>query len=119
MERTAKPVIAGICSIVAGALGVLSSIGFFIGSSVMGSFMMGAIRDIPRMMPGILIIIGVLLLIVSVIAIVGGIYALKRQLWGLALAGAILAIFSFYPPVGLLLGIAAIVLLILAKAEFV
>ena len=117
MEKTVKPMIAGICSIVSGGLGILLSIGLFVGSSIVGSLMMGAARE-ARMVPGLLIGMGIPLLIVSIVAIVGGVYALKRRIWGLALAGGILAIFSFYPPIGLGLGIAAIVLLVLSKGEF-
>jgi len=52
-------------------------------------------------------------LIISILAIVGGIYALKRKNWGMALAGSIAAFFCSFP-----LGIAAIVLTALSKNEF-
>ncbi|MFC1845831.1 hypothetical protein ACFLYM_00250 [Chloroflexota bacterium] len=117
MERTCKPMIAGICTIVAGALGVIMAIGILIGSGIIGSLMIGAVADIPRILPGILIAIAIPVMIIAIIAIVGGVYALKRKIWGLALAGAILSIF-IASPLGLALGIAAIVLLILSKEEF-
>jgi len=45
---------------------------------------------------------------------VGGVYALQRKKWGLALVGSIAA---FFPPKWIL-GIAAIVLTVLAREEF-
>ncbi len=47
------------------------------------------------------------------LALTGGIFTLQRKRWGLALAGAIVAILPFS-----LLGMAAIVLIILSKNEF-
>lgn len=57
----------------------------------------------------IVIILGLL----GALAIVGGVYALKRKIWGLALAGSIAAIFGSMP-----LGIAGLVLTVLSKKEF-
>ena len=53
------------------------------------------------------------LLISCILALVGGIYALHRKKWGLALAGAIAAFLPFS-----LLGTAAIIFTVLAKGEF-
>jgi len=53
------------------------------------------------------------LAVVWLLAIVGGVYALKRARRGWALTGSIVALFPSWP-----LGIAAIVFTILAKNEF-
>ena len=47
--------------------------------------------------------------------IVGGIFALRRRVWGLALAGAICA---FLVPAGFILGILAIIFVAMGKREF-
>jgi hypothetical protein len=57
--------------------------------------------------------IAITLGVLGVLAIVGGVYALKRKIWGLALAGSIAAIFGSFP-----LGIAGLVLTVLSKKEF-
>jgi len=57
----------------------------------------------------------------GIVAIVGGVFALKRRRWRLALAGSICAIFSvvFLPIlVNVPLAIAAIVLVVLGRGEF-
>ena len=51
--------------------------------------------------------------IIGILAIVGGIYALRRKIWGLALAGSIAAFFPSW-----ILGLTAIVLTALSKNEF-
>jgi hypothetical protein len=73
-------------------------------------------RFVPDMPPYLVPIFTALALpfaIVGILAIVGGIYALRRKIWGLALAGSIAAFFPSW-----LLGIAAIVLTALSKKEF-
>lgn len=104
MEKTWKPTVAGILSIIAGAIQLIWGIAVAavggIGGALVGMGWLSAI--------------GAPLIILGIIAIVGGIYALKRRIWGLALAGAICALVG--PQ--FLLGIAAIVFVALGKNEF-
>jgi hypothetical protein len=58
------------------------------------------------------IIMGVILVVLGVIAVLGGIWALRRRSFGLALAGAVCVL-----PLGIL-GILAIVCIALARREF-
>ena len=103
MEKTWKPTTAGILAIIAGALQVIfgivvaavGSIGWFFGMGWLSAF-------------------GAPLIIVGIIAIVGGIYALKRSLWGLALAGSICALVGPW----FILGVLAIIFVSLGKREF-
>ena len=104
MEKTWRPTTAGILSIIAGSIGVIigilvASIGGFIGT-FFGIPWTGAF--------------GVPALIFGVVAIVGGIYALRREVWGLALAGSICALFG----PGVILGLLAIIFVSLGKGEF-
>ena len=54
------------------------------------------------------------LIIFGIIAIVGGIYALQRRVWGMALAGSIFALIGPW----FILGILAIIFVALGKGEF-
>ncbi len=47
------------------------------------------------------------------LALIGGIFALKKKLWGLALAGSIAALFIFFP-----CGIPAIIFVAMGNSEF-
>ena len=103
MERTWKPTVAGILAIIGGAIetilglviATVGSIGWFFG--------------VPWVS-----VIGAPLIILGIIAIVGGTYALRRRIWGLALAGSICALIG---PWGLL-GLLAIIFVSLGKGEF-
>ena len=107
MEKTWKPTTAGILSIIAGVFGLIGAI--VIG--VVGGTLAG-LEEIPGIST-IFAAIAIPLIIIAVIAIVGGIYALKRRIWGLALAGTICSLLCIW-----ILGIPAIIFVILGKNEF-
>jgi hypothetical protein len=113
MEKTWKPTAAGVLSIIAGAGGIIMGIVF----AVLGDIIVD-IRDTTYGIEVLRLsssgVSSIILGILGIIAIVGGIYALRRRVWGLALAGSIFAILS---PVGLL-GLLAIIFVILGKGEF-
>jgi hypothetical protein len=112
MGRTWKPTTAGILAIIVGAIDlifgiVIATVGI-IGSSLIG-WLFGA--GFPG---GFLSVIGVPLIVLGIVAIVGGIHALNRKTWGLALTGSICALVS----PGFLLGLLAIIFVSLGKGEF-
>ena len=107
MERTWKPTTAGILCIVAGAIQAIGGIVVgVIGGSAAG---LAAIPGLGH----IIAAIAIPLIVIGIVAIVGGVYALKRSLWGLALAGSICALVGTW-----LLGILAIVFVSMGKNEF-
>ena len=105
MTKTWKPIVAGILSIISGAVAVLTGIG----ALARGEF-------VQRMMWhwgwGV---VGTVALVLGIVAIVGGIFSIQRKVWGLALAGAICALF---PPHVCVLGILAIIFVALSRNEF-
>jgi uncharacterized membrane protein len=79
MERTWKPTVAGILAIIAGAFQVIPGALCAAGIGFLGGlFGMGWLSAICAP-----------LIVFGIIAIVGGICALRRRIWGLALAGSI------------------------------
>ena len=115
MEKTWKPTAAGILTIIAGFLGLLIGIALAVGLGIAGT-MIGVIPGIPGI--GFLALIAIPGIILSIVAIVGGIYALRRRLWGLALAGAICSLLFTIPLLGWILAILAIIFVSLGKGEF-
>ncbi|MFC2050174.1 hypothetical protein ACFLTN_03235 [Chloroflexota bacterium] len=108
-KKTWMPMTAGILDIIAGSFGLIWAL--------MLVFLGGVIRcvpDVPLFLWPIFTALAVPFAIVAILAIVGGIYALRRKLWGLALAGSIAAFFS----PSWALGVAAIVFTALSKNEF-
>ena len=122
MQNHAKT--GGILSIVAGAFGVLSLV-FFIGIAAVMMFMPGEFgsgfyydgsmgpRAMFTIMAVIYIIMGIFYALVGALAIVGGVFALKKKYWGWALAGAIGGTMVFLP-----CGIPAIIFIAMSKPEF-
>jgi hypothetical protein len=114
VQKTWKPTVAGILDIVAGALVLIGVIFLVIGIMVTGGiFGIPGTEDIPGFVPPLISIITVLAAAISILALLGGIYAVQRKKWGLALAGSIAAFL-----VSNVLGIAAIILTALSKDEF-
>jgi hypothetical protein len=107
VQKTAKPVAAGIIDIIAGSLCLLAVLGIGIGAAFCASFL----DVIP--FPWLIGILALLPAAVGVISIVGGVFALQRRMWGWALAGSITTIC-----LSNVLGIISIILTVLSKNEF-
>jgi hypothetical protein len=121
MGNNAK--VGGILSIVSGAFGFLGA-GYFVLMLWLFNFMFTTPQpqgpmtpEFPQEMFQIMAIIyggiGLILALIGVLAIVGGVYALKKRHWPLALAGAIAGTVTFFP-----CGIPAIIFVSLGKEEF-
>jgi hypothetical protein len=109
------PKIAGLLNLIAGAIGILGSLI----AVVLFSFVINP-QDIARveyfyLNHPMLRVLVISYFAFNLFAIVAGVVAIKRQFWGMALAGAI---FSVLSPWGWPLGIASIVFLSLSKNEF-
>jgi len=72
--------------------------------------LLGPIIGLPVLGP-----LAAVLIVLGIVSLVGGIFAVQRRIWGVALAGAICALF---PPPVIILGILAIVFVALGKREF-
>ena len=107
-KETWMPTTAGILDIIAGSCGLICALVFV---SLGG--IMRFVPNVPTYLWPIFTALAVPLALIGILAIVGGIYALRRKVWGLALAGSIAAFFPSW-----ILGLTAIVLTALSKNEF-
>ena len=123
-QKTWKPIAGGVCSIVGGSLslmgaammGVIGMLGYAGISGMWG--MWGMWGPEFHMMPwgaGLMALWWVPALILGVVAIVGGVLALKRRHWGWSLTGAICATLT---PMSFVLGVLAIVFIAISRDEF-
>lgn len=114
--------IGGVLSIVAGGFGIL----YMFAMIILGILMMGLAFDDtswrydsfngidPRnFMLAIWAFLGFFYAVIGALAIVGGVFALKKKYWGLALAGAIAGTITFFP-----CGVVAIIFTAMGKPEF-
>jgi len=122
VPKTWKPTVSGILDIVGGALSILGAIAVFLGILFFIPISMsagpGPVPEmgcwmIPGILEAILPIAAVYFLIVGILPIIGGIYALRRKKWGLALAGSIAAIFG-----SSVMGILATIFTAMPRDEF-
>jgi hypothetical protein len=106
-QTTWKPTTAGILNIIAGAMAI-------IGGALVAP--MWRMMTWPHMGMSVQPLVGsaIPMIILGVVAIVGGVYALKRRIWGLALAGSICALFGPW----FILGVLAIIFVTIGKNEF-
>ena len=119
MDKTWKPVAGGICSIIGGAFAVIGGVllGFF-GMWTTGMMGMWGMWNGGMMVPGmgnLFGLFGLPAILLGIVAIIGGVVALRRQQWGLALAGAICAVLT---PMSFVLGAVAVVFIALSRCEF-
>lgn len=124
MERTWKPTTAGILNIISGVfflIGGITVLGL-LGQPIMvtswasyAMYSMG-LSGTPSasFITTFIVILATALIVPGVVSILGGIYSIKRSVWGLALAGSISTFLS-----SIFLGIPAVIFIALSKREFV
>ena len=110
MEKTRRPINGGILTLLSGALAIFGALNYAVGFSDSPGFGKG---DIPPFVPSIIFGVPLMSIVIGVVALAGGILAVRRKRWKWALAGAIAGALSLLP-----LGIAAIILVAISRDEF-
>jgi hypothetical protein len=108
------PTVGGVLSIVAGAIGLVVSLVMIIIGIVTAMAVQSAgpgWGGFPAIVFGF---IALWFLVLGVLAVVGGVFSLKRHNWALALTGSIAALFCG----GHILAIMAIVFIAISRKEF-
>lgn len=117
MKKTWKPQVAGILSIVGGVIGLFGSLGIMIAIAAIDGSQhwindFNGYWDVGNVIP-ILWAIGIPIFVCSVLSIVGGIFAIQRKVFGLALTGAITAFIPVW-----IFGLLSVIFLALSHDEF-
>jgi len=114
--KTWKPTTAGVLEIVAGAFQLVAGAAtILVAGGVAGGMRLAELPRFSLLIPlPVIAGIGLPLLVLGTIALLGGISALQRRRWGLALAGGICTLL----PMQTLLGILAIVFVAMSRDEF-
>ncbi len=126
VQKTSRPLIAGVLMLLAGALGILTGISLStIDTSTINSII--NLTQLQTIYPDvtaetirqIYLVCGTIGIILSIFTILGGIVAVKRKLWGLALTGSILGLFTIGPMfISSILSVISLIILVLARKEF-
>ena len=118
VQKTWKSTVAGILAIVAGCLSLIALLFLLIGLMIFMPVATGVLSSAytgstPILSSLLIFVIAIPGMAIAALALVGGIFAIKRKRWGWALTGSIAATIISTP-----LGIAAIIFTALSKNEF-
>lgn len=118
--RTQKPTIAGVLLLIAGILAAINYAYMLVTTSETAGEVAPYLPDIDvNTLRNILIVCGAIGLIFCLFAIIGGIMALQRRMWALALVGSILGLLTIgFVGEASILSLIALVLIAMSKAEF-
>lgn len=108
MEKTWRPLTAGVLNIIAGV--AILFVCFWL---ALAGGITSVVGDVPQWVPVLLFALAIPFALMSILAVIGGIYAIKRKVWGLALAGSIASFFCFF-----VMGAIAIILVAISRSEF-
>jgi len=112
--------IAGLLLIIAGLIGLFTwTSALAIDSSMLQSVLPADLPITIEQMQSILTTCGIIGCILSVFTLTGGIVALKRKAWGLAIVGGILGLFTIGPLfIGSMTSLVGLILVVLSRKEF-
>jgi len=115
MDKSWWPTIAGILNIVTGSLGIINGLLVMAGIAVFSAIGAGcgALVEFVPFGPILLLAIVIPFVLLNIVSIVGGVCALNKKRWRLALAGSITTFF-----VNWVFGAAAVVFIGLSRSEF-
>jgi len=117
---TSKPLIGGILVVISGIFGLILG-GVLAGASTMVDDLFGGMvgGDIIGMVEGVLVACGVIWIIIGLIALIGGVFAVMRKRWGLAVLGGVFGLFTIGPYLlGTIFGLVGLILIAMSKDEF-
>ena len=129
-SKNSKPLIAGILLLIAGGFSLIMWLSLAaIDVSFIETFIMPELGSMAPEYDSIVlsaesikelfVVCGTVGFFLSVFAILGGIMSVRRQLWGLVLAGGILGLFTIGPVfISSILSLIAIILVAISRKEF-
>ena len=114
------PAIAGMVLILAGLLGLLTwAAALAVNTSMLQGLLPPNSPITAAQLQSIFLVCGIIGSILSIIALAGGIVALRRKGWGLAMIGSVLGLFTIGPYfLASILALIGLILLIVSRKEF-
>ena len=110
MKKTRRPINGGILTLLSGAMAIFGAMNYAVGFFDSPGIGKG---DIPPFVPSIIFGVPLMSIVIGIVAVIGGILAMRRKRWKWALTGAIAGALSLLP-----LGIPAVILIAISRDEF-
>ncbi|KYK21575.1 hypothetical protein AYK25_08030 [Thermoplasmatales archaeon SM1-50] len=119
-KPSSMPLIAGIFLIIAGLLGLFTwSSAIALESSMIESVLPADAPITAEQLQSFLTTCGIIGCILSVFTLTGGIVAVKRKAWGLAVVGGILGLFTIGPFLfGSIISLVGLIFVIISRKDF-
>jgi len=117
VERTWRPTVGGLLAIIAGSWNFLLGLGALVGGTIF-SDLIPTFGGVTGGISTTGITAGIILIIIGLISIVGGSYALSRSFWPMALAGSIAALIPTPLILPFLMGFFSLIFVVLGHREF-
>jgi hypothetical protein len=120
IKPSSKPLIAGIFLIIAGLLGVFTwSMALALDTSMLQNVLPADSPISVVQLQSILSTCGIIGCILSIFALAGGIVAVKRKAWGLAIVGGMLGLFTIGPFfLGSIMSLIGLILVAISRKEY-
>jgi hypothetical protein len=113
--QTMMPMIGGILLIVAGLIGI----GFWAYVAFLGAAIGGMLPIGGGLFTTIILVCGAIEIVFGILALLGGLMAIRRKMWALALVGSILGLFTFgFYGLSSILSFVALIILAISRKEF-
>ena len=109
VEKTAKPVVGGILILIGALVGIASG-----ASLIWAGSMFLPLGDYGMDISGILAVCGIIWIVLSLIGLLGGIFAMQRKHFGLAIVGGIFSLLVGF----FIFGLIGLILVAISKDEF-
>ncbi|MCX6671840.1 MAG: hypothetical protein NTX92_07975 [Euryarchaeota archaeon] len=119
-QPSSKPVIAGILLIIAGLLGLFTwASALAIDSSIIQNVLPADSPITVEQLQSFLTTCGIIGAVLSIFTLAGGIVAMKRKAWGLAVIGGILGLFTIGPMLlGSILSLIGLIIVAISRKDF-
>jgi hypothetical protein len=119
-QPSSKPLIGGIFLIIAGLLGLLTwASALALDISMIQNVLPPEFPYSAEQLQSLLAICGIIGAILSIITLAGGIVAIRRKAWGLAVIGGILGLFTIgLMFLGSILSLIGLIILIISRSDF-
>jgi hypothetical protein len=118
-QQTAKPLFAGILLIVFGLINIGFALYLIIAVDAVLSMIPDVAEEQLQFIKDFVMVCGIIGIIMSVIAIIGGYFATQRTKFGIAIIGSIVGLFTLGPLcLSSLTALIALILLYMSKDEF-
>ena len=114
------PLIGGVLVMISGIIGILTGLILVVAASTIVDMLRGIYgTEILDTVEGVLVTCGVIWFVIGLVALIGGVFAIRRRKWSIAVVGGVFGLLTIGPYFfGSILGLIGLILIAISKHEF-